>query len=82
MVTEMGGIIGLFQPSERMIQRFKSKGVEVPDTRPDADAVYDKEVVIDLEGLGPGLHLPGRRGGTEGERCRSGGRIAAGAAVV
>ncbi|MDG6220245.1 MAG: aconitase/3-isopropylmalate dehydratase large subunit family protein [Candidatus Thermoplasmatota archaeon] len=59
MVTEMGGIIGLFQPSREMVEQAKNRGIDVPDTTPDPDALYDKEVEIDIEGLGPMVARPG-----------------------
>jgi 3-isopropylmalate dehydratase large subunit/3-isopropylmalate dehydratase small subunit len=59
MVTEMGGIIGLFQPSKKIMDYFESKGVEAILVEPDPDAHYDKEAEIDIEGLGPMIARPG-----------------------
>jgi homoaconitate hydratase family protein/3-isopropylmalate dehydratase small subunit len=59
MVTEMGGIIGLFQPSKDIMDYFESKGVEALQVEPDPDAHYEKKVEIDIEGLGPMIARPG-----------------------
>ncbi len=59
MVTEMGGIIGLFQPNETIIDYFKAKGVESPNLAPDPDSHYESEIEIDIEGLKPMISRPG-----------------------
>lgn len=59
MVTEMGGIIGLFEPSQAIRDYFESKGIESVDVSPDPDAVYESEVEIDIDGLGPLIARPG-----------------------
>jgi 3-isopropylmalate dehydratase large subunit/3-isopropylmalate dehydratase small subunit len=59
MVTEMGGIIGLFQPNKELMDYFESKGVQGVNVAPDPDAKYEKEIEIDIEGLGPMISRPG-----------------------
>jgi len=59
MITEMGGIIGLFQPSKEILDYFESRGVEPVNVEPDADAEYEKTVEIDIEGLVPMIARPG-----------------------
>jgi len=59
MVTEMGGIIGLFEPNDKVMTHFRSKGIEVKAIAADLDAVYDKEVVVDIDGLEPMISRPG-----------------------
>ncbi|UCG68334.1 MAG: 3-isopropylmalate dehydratase large subunit [Thermoplasmata archaeon] len=59
MVTEMGGIIGLFEPNKKVIDYFESRGVTAVDVTPDSDAIYEKEMEIDVEGLGPMISRPG-----------------------
>eukprot|EP01105_Mastigella_eilhardi_P023397 TRINITY_DN5892_c0_g1_i1.p1 TRINITY_DN5892_c0_g1~~TRINITY_DN5892_c0_g1_i1.p1 ORF type:complete len:618 (-),score=192.90 TRINITY_DN5892_c0_g1_i1:763-2616(-) len=55
--TEMAAIIVLMQPSAAILQQF---GMKEWTFQPDADAVYDKEVVIDITGLGPMMSRPGK----------------------
>lgn len=60
MATEMGGIIALFPPNEDVIQHFKKAGNG--DFQPiyaDDDAIYDKEIVIDVTGVQPMISRPG-----------------------
>jgi homoaconitate hydratase family protein/3-isopropylmalate dehydratase small subunit len=59
MVTEMGGIIGLFQPNNDVMDYFKAKGVESPNVAPDPDAHYESEIEIDIQGLKPMISRPG-----------------------
>lgn len=59
MVTEMGGIIGLFEPNSKVNDYFKSRGVEIIDVAPDSDANYEKVEEIDIEGLEPMVSRPG-----------------------
>jgi homoaconitate hydratase family protein/3-isopropylmalate dehydratase small subunit len=59
MVTEMGGIIGIFPPSQKIMDYFKEKGLFCEDVQPDPDAVYEKEIEIDIEGIGPMVSRPG-----------------------
>lgn len=59
MVTEMGGIIGLFQPNKKVMDYFESKGVVAVNVAPDADAIYENTIEIDIEGLGPMISRPG-----------------------
>jgi homoaconitate hydratase family protein/3-isopropylmalate dehydratase small subunit len=59
MVTEMGGIIGIFPPNQKIMDYFKAKGLFCEDVQPDPDAVYEKEIEIDIEGIGPMVSRPG-----------------------
>jgi 3-isopropylmalate dehydratase small subunit len=59
MVTEMGGIIGIFPPSQKIMDYFKAKGLFCEDVQPDPDAVYEKEIELDIEGIGPMVSKPG-----------------------
>jgi homoaconitate hydratase family protein/3-isopropylmalate dehydratase small subunit len=59
MVTEMGGIIGLFQPNKEIMDYFQSKGVEGVNVAPDPDAQYEKEIEINIDGLQPMISRPG-----------------------
>jgi homoaconitate hydratase family protein/3-isopropylmalate dehydratase small subunit len=59
MVTEMGGIIGIFPPNKIIMDYFESKGVSTNNVQPDSDANYEKEIEIDIEGLGPMVARPG-----------------------
>jgi 3-isopropylmalate dehydratase small subunit len=59
MVTEMGGIIGLFQPNKKVMDYFELKGVAAVNVAPDSDAVYENTIEIDIEGLGPMISRPG-----------------------
>ncbi|UCE38634.1 MAG: 3-isopropylmalate dehydratase large subunit [Thermoplasmata archaeon] len=59
MVTEMGGIIGLFPPNKAIMDYFESLGVACENVQPDPDASYDNTIEIDVEGLGPMISRPG-----------------------
>jgi homoaconitate hydratase family protein/3-isopropylmalate dehydratase small subunit len=59
MVTEMGGIIGIFPPNQVIMDYFESKAVPFENVQADPDAVYDKEIEVDIEGLGPMVSRPG-----------------------
>jgi homoaconitate hydratase family protein/3-isopropylmalate dehydratase small subunit len=59
MVTEMGGIIGIFSPNKEIMDYFGSKGVTAERIEPDPDANYDKEIEVDIEGIGPMVSRPG-----------------------
>ncbi|MFW3146223.1 MAG: aconitase family protein [Thermoplasmatota archaeon] len=56
MCTEMGGIIILFPPSDQVLEEL---GMDGSDWRPDDDARYDKELEIDISGVGPMISRPG-----------------------
>ncbi|MEN8152300.1 MAG: aconitase family protein, partial [Planctomycetota bacterium] len=56
MATEMGGIIALFTPNEEVLSQFEG-GVEAIVA--DADAHYEQEFVVDVDGAGPMLSRPG-----------------------
>jgi homoaconitate hydratase family protein/3-isopropylmalate dehydratase small subunit len=59
MVTEMGGIIGIFPPNQEIMDYFESKAVPCENVQADADANYDKEIEVNIEGLGPMVSRPG-----------------------
>lgn len=60
MVTEMGGIIALFTPSEAVIDYCeKSSGRKIEAVVADPDAAYDKTIEVDVEGLVPHISRPG-----------------------
>ncbi len=57
MVTEMGGIIGLFPINGEVEEYFKDKIYE--DVNPDKDANYEKIYKFDLSEVVPFISLPG-----------------------
>ncbi len=60
MATEMGGIISLLAPDERIQTFYRSaagRWFDVP--RADPDAAYAAEIVIAVDGLGPLMSRPG-----------------------
>jgi 3-isopropylmalate/(R)-2-methylmalate dehydratase large subunit len=60
MATEMGGIITMFPPNNSVIDHFaKVTGKKIEPVYADADAVYGKEVEIDIAGLKPMISRPG-----------------------
>jgi len=59
MATEMAGIIAMFPPNDIVIEHFKRLGKEFTPVYADADAEYNKEVVIDLSTLEPMIARPG-----------------------
>lgn len=58
MCTEMGGIIILFPPDESVLEEL-DPDMETGELIPDGDAQYDKEIVVDIEGIGPMASRPG-----------------------
>lgn len=60
MNTEMGGIILLFPPNEEVIDYCShAAGRKVTPVFADPDAYYEKEIVVDINGLEPQISLPG-----------------------
>ena len=60
MATEMGGIITFFPPSEEVIEYCRAAGASsVTPAYATADAHYDTEVHVDLDGLEPLIARPG-----------------------
>ena len=60
MATEMGGIILLFPPNDKILDHYRLniKKVVTP-VFADKDAVYEKTIEIDIDGLEPQISLPG-----------------------
>ena len=60
MATEMGGIIILFTPNDEIIKMCEEKsGRKIELLAADPDAEYEKEFVIDIDGLGSLISRPG-----------------------
>jgi len=59
MCTEMGGIIIFFPPNAAVMEELHLDTEGIFDLQPDRDAVYDKEITIDIEGTGPMISRPG-----------------------
>ncbi|UCE74489.1 MAG: 3-isopropylmalate dehydratase large subunit [Methanomassiliicoccales archaeon] len=59
MVTEMGGIIGIFPPNKEIMDYFESKKVACENVQADPDANYEKTFEIDIDGIGPMISRPG-----------------------
>jgi len=60
MATEMGGIIALFPPDQRILEYCsEATGRKVEAVIADRDAVYEKTIEIDISGLEPMLSRPG-----------------------
>ncbi|PWI49378.1 homoaconitate hydratase [Candidatus Heimdallarchaeota archaeon B3_Heim] len=58
-VTEMGGIIGLITPDERIIDYCKKRsGKDFPIHKADADASYVEDIQYDFGGIEPRIALP------------------------
>ncbi|MCK5772594.1 MAG: 3-isopropylmalate dehydratase large subunit, partial [Thermoplasmata archaeon] len=58
MCTEMGGIIALFPPNEALLEELGSD-IDIHTVWADQDAHYDKEIEIDISGVGPMVARPG-----------------------
>jgi len=60
MSTEMGGIISLFPPNDAVLEYCSAAaGRTVAGVYADADAHYDLEVTVDVDGLEPMIARPG-----------------------
>lgn len=60
MATEMGGIIALFAPNAAVLEHCaQASGRAVEPIFPDPDAVYERTIVVDIDGLGPLASRPG-----------------------
>lgn len=60
MATEMGGIIALFPPNQEVLDyTSKASGTKTEAVIADSDAVYEKTIEIDIEGLLPQMARPG-----------------------
>ncbi len=58
MCTEMGGIIAILPPNEAILSELGSE-VELSEILADDDAHYDREIEIDITGVGPMISRPG-----------------------
>ncbi len=60
MATEMGGIIALIPPSQAIVSYCRERSVQpFQPVFADADADYAREIVIDVDGIGPQVSRPG-----------------------
>ncbi len=60
MATEMGGIIALFPPNEKVLKQCEElSGQRFEPLEADADAHYEKVIEIDVAGLAPMIARPG-----------------------
>ena len=60
MATEMGAIITFFPPNDAIVSYCEqASGRSVEAVYADIDAEYEREVVVDLEGLAPQIARPG-----------------------
>ena len=59
MATEMGGIIALFPPNDIINNYYKDLGVNFEPVLADPDAVYDKEIEVNIQDLRPMISRPG-----------------------
>ena len=60
MATEMGGIITFFPPSDEVIEYCRASGAtSFTPAFADADARYDADVCVDIDGLVPLIARPG-----------------------
>ena len=60
MNTEMGGIIMFFPPNQEVIDFCNhAAGKKVTPVYADPDAHYEKEIIVDIEGLEPMVSRPG-----------------------
>ncbi len=60
MATEMGGIIVLFPPNDKVIDFYKSKfRKNIQPVYADKDAEYEQTIKIDIDGISPQLARPG-----------------------
>lgn len=60
LATEMGGIIALFPPDERVVEHCSlAAGREFEPVLPDPDAEYRDRIEIDVDGIGPMISRPG-----------------------
>jgi homoaconitate hydratase family protein/3-isopropylmalate dehydratase small subunit len=60
MATEMGGIIGLFPPNQDVLDFCSNaRGEKIEPVLADNDAIYDKIIEIDVDGLEPQISRPG-----------------------
>jgi 3-isopropylmalate dehydratase small subunit len=60
MATEMAGIVALFPPNDHVVEYCsKASGKKVEPVLADADAVYDRTIEINIDGLNPLVSRPG-----------------------
>jgi 3-isopropylmalate dehydratase small subunit len=67
MATEMGGIIALIPPDDRVVSYCRERARQpFEPVYADLDATYLREVVVDVDGLTPRIARPGRPDDTVG----------------
>ena len=60
MATEMGGIVLLFPPNEKVLSYYKNTvGIDVKAVLADNDAEYEKTIVINIADIRPKISRPG-----------------------
>jgi 3-isopropylmalate dehydratase small subunit len=60
MATEMGGIILLFPPNDKVIDFYKNNfNIEIPTINADDDAEYEKTIEINISDIKPHISKPG-----------------------
>ncbi|MEF8879722.1 MAG: aconitase family protein, partial [Candidatus Thermoplasmatota archaeon] len=59
MATEMGGIIILFPPNQKVINFYKKQNIDIEPVYADEDAEYEKTLTVDIDGLEPRVSQPG-----------------------
>lgn len=59
MATEMGGIIILFPPNQKILDFYKKRNVDINPVYADEDAEYEKTLSINIDGLKPRISRPG-----------------------
>jgi 3-isopropylmalate/(R)-2-methylmalate dehydratase large subunit len=60
MATEMGAIVILFKPDDKIIRQYESNsGQKANPCYADEDASYNKEIILDCSSFVPRLSLPG-----------------------
>ena len=60
MATEMGGIILLFPPNDKILDYYKTRfGKKIEPIYADNDAIYEKTIEFDISGVTPLISRPG-----------------------
>jgi len=80
MAAELGGETGLIAPDHTTLAHIRAHGGTVDDAealawRSDADAVFGRQHVLDVSGLGPQVAAPHSPANTDGVEAHAGTRI-------